>query len=377
MRDHMPFLDRGASREEACRLACGPGVNRRMVCERFGISPTTLYKWLERYAREGVAGLVERSRRPVSSPLRCDAELEAAVLAVRAENPVWGGRKIAESLRRAGIAPPAPSTITAILRRHGVAMVAPGQCAWKRFEMEGPNRLWQMDFKGHVATGGGRLHPLTVIDDHSRYAVVLKAAGDERTGTVKEALTAAFERYGLPEAIQTDNGSPWGDDARSRLTKLGVWLIEHGVAPWHIAPFHPQSNGKNERFNRTLKAELLGGPPFRDLERAQGAFDAWRHRYNHRRPHEALGMAVPAERYRPSPRAFHPAVAPHDPAPGDILRKVDQAGWIGFARRRLKASRALVGKTVALRPTARDGVYDLVFRAVTVKTIDLADKDDD
>jgi transposase InsO family protein len=372
----MPFLDRDASREEACRLASRPGVNRRALCVRFGISPSTLYKWLGRYAGEGSAGLSERSRRPLRSPRRCAEDLERAVLAVRAENPVWGGRKIAASLARSGVSPPAPSTVTAILRRHGVAMAAPGQAAWKRFEMERPNRLWQMDFKGHVALGAGRLHPLTVIDDHSRYAVVLRAAGDERTGTVMGALSAAFERYGLPDAIQTDNGSPWGDDARSRLTKLGVWLIEHGVAPWHTAPFHPQSNGKNERFNRTLKAELLGGPEFPDLERAQSVFDAWRHHYNHRRPHDALDMAVPADRYTPSSRAFSPHPTPHAYAPGDIVRKADDSGGIGFLGRRLKTSRALAGKPVALRPTTRDGVYDLVFRNITVKTIDLADRDD-
>jgi transposase InsO family protein len=369
----MPFLDRVASREEACRLASVMGVNRRALCARLGISPTTLYKWLGRYAQAGAGGLSERSRRPLRSPGRCGAEVETAVLAVRALNPVWGGRKIASSLARSGAAAPAASTVTAILRRNGVAMTTPGQAPWRRFVMEAPNRLWQMDFKGHVAAGAGRLHPLTVIDDHSRYAVVLAAAGDERTGTVAGALTAAFERYGLPEAIQTDNGSPWGDDARSRLTRLGVWLIEHGVTPWHTAPFHPQSNGKNERFNRTLKAEVLNGTVFGDLAAAQAAFDGWRRRYNHERPHEALAMAAPAERYAPSPRAFNPVVAPHDYAAGDIVRQVDAAAWITIQGRRLKASKALIGKRVALRPTDTDGVYDLMFRNVRVKTFTISE----
>jgi len=373
----MPFLDREASREELCRMALSPDANRRGLCRAFGVSPSTLYKWLGRFALKGAAGLSERSRRPLRSPRRCGPEVEAAVLAVRASNPVWGGRKIAASLARDRLEAPAPSTVTAILRRHGAAMTAPGQKAWKRFEMETPNRLWQMDFKGHVAAGAGRLHPLTVVDDHSRYAVVLKAAGDERTGTVRAALTAAFERYGLPEAIQTDNGSPWGDDARTRLTRLGVWLIEHGVAPWHIEPGHPQSNGKNERFNRTLKAEVLGGPAFCDLAAAQTAFDAWRHHYNHRRPHDALGLAVPAERYARSPRRYTPEVAPFEYAPGDIVRKVDSAAWVSFAGRRLKASRALKGKQVVFRPTAEDGVFDLVFRHVVLKTLDLRTKTQD
>ena len=296
--------------------------------------------------------------------------MEAAVLAVRRENPVWGGRKIAARLERQGLSPPSPSTITEILRRHGMALVAPGQKAWKRFEHAEPNVLWQMDFKGDVALGRGRLHPLTAIDDHSRYAVVLKATADHRLMTVREAVQAAFERYGLPEIILTDNGSPWGDTGERSLTKFGVWLIEHGVAPWHSAPFHPQSHGKNERFNRTLKTELLDGRTFDDLAQAQRAFDTWRHRYNHHRPHDALALAVPADRYRSSPRPFNPKVEPFEYGPDDIVRLVDNAARIGFQGRRWKASKALIGKHVAIRPTERDGAFDLVFRHVIVKSID-------
>jgi transposase InsO family protein len=161
-----------------------------------------------------------------------------------------------------------------------------------------------MDFKGDVALSHGRLHPLTVIDDHSPYAVVLQAADNERHLTVQDAAQAAFERYGLPEVILTDNGSPWGDPGERSLTKFGIWLIEHGVAPWHSPRYHPQNHGKNERFNRTLKIELLDRRTFGDLAQAQHAFDAWRHRYNHHRPHDALGLAVPADRYQPSRRSL-------------------------------------------------------------------------
>jgi transposase InsO family protein len=370
MRFSMPFQNQEGLREELCRLALVKGANRRELCRRFKIQPRILYKWLERYRTGGAAGLVDRSRRPHRSPSRTGAEMEAAVLAVRRENPVWGGRKIAGSLRRQGLSPPSASTITEILRRNGQPMVAPGRKAWKRFEHAEPNALWQMDFKGDVAFGKGRLHPLTVVDDHSRYAVVLHAADNERHQTVHNAVQAAFERYGLPEIILTDNGSPWGDPGERSLTKLGVWLIEHGVAPWHSAPFHPQNHGKNERFNRTLKAELLDGRIFDDLRHAQQAFDAWRHHYNHHRPHDALDLAVPADRYQSSPRSFNPKVEPFDYSPDDIVRRVDSAARISFRGRRWKASRALVGKLVAVRPTDRDGLFDLVFRHVTIKSID-------
>jgi transposase InsO family protein len=370
MRVSMPFQDQEGSREELCRLALVEGANRRELCRRFKIQPRILYKWLERYRTGGAAGLVDRSRRPHRSPSQTGAEMEAAVLAIRRDNAVWGGRKIAASLRRQGLSPPVPSTITEILRRNGQPMVAPGQKAWKRFEHATPNALWQMDFKGDVAFGKGRLHPLTVVDDHSRYAVVLHAADNERHPTVHNAVQAAFERYGLPEIILTDNGSPWGNPGERSLTKLGVWLIEHGVAPWHSPPFHPQNHGKNERFNRTLKVELLDGRTFDDLQHAQQAFDAWRHRYNHHRPHDALDLSVPADRYQSSPRSFNPKIEPFDYSPDDIVRRVDSAARISFRGRRWKASKALVGKLVAIRPTDRDGLFELVFRHVTIKSID-------
>src|SRR5689334_3743181 len=211
MRFSMPFQGKDEAREELCRLALQEGANRRELCRRHKVTPRILYKWLDRYRQEGVAGLCDHSRRPDHSPSRTEPEMEAAVLAVRRENPVWGGRKIAATLARQGLSPPSPSTVAAILRRNGQPMVAPGQKAWKRFERDTANELWQMDFKGHVALRQGRLHPLTVVDDHSRFAVVLHAAGRESHEQVQNAVQAAFERYGLPEVMLTDNGSPWGD----------------------------------------------------------------------------------------------------------------------------------------------------------------------
>ena len=369
MRFSMPFAEKEEARQELCRLALAKGANRRELCRRFGLQPRILYKWLARYRQAGAAGLPDRSRRPHRSPERTAPEMEAAVLAVRRDNPMWGGRKIATSLSRQGLSPPSPSTITAILQRHGVAMVAPGHKAWKRFEHAEPNVLWQMDFKSDVPLARGRLHPLTVVDDHSRYAVILHAADNQRHQTVQNAVQAAFECYGLPDAILTDNGSPWGSTAQQTLTKFGVWLIEHGVAPWHSPPLHPQSHGKNERFNRTLKAELLERRTFDDLHQAQRAFDAWRHRYNHHRPHDAIGLAVPADRYRPSRRTFTLTVEPFDYGPDAVIRSVDAAANISFQSRRWKASKALVGKHVAIRPTDHDGLFDIVFRHVTIRSI--------
>jgi transposase InsO family protein len=372
----MPFHEgsRMDARLEFVMLASAEGANVRSLCRRFGISPATAYKWLERWRREGKAGLQELSRRPQNSPARSAATTEEAVLSVRAEHPAWGGRKIARRLKDLGHeAAPAPSTVTAILKRNGVELGAlgGGQTAFTRFERARPNELWQMDFKGHVALHTGRLHPLTVLDDHSRFAVVLAACTNEQTETVKQQLIIAFRRYGLPERLITDNGAPWGDGPGSPFTPLGVWLIEQDIRISHSRPYHPQTMGKDERFHRSLKAEVLSGPPFADLAAAERALDHWRDVYNTQRPHEALELAVPATRYQPSPRDYVEAITPFEYAPGDIVRRVQQGGHVSLLGRTVKLPKAFRGKAVAFRQTTQDGVFDVVFRTQLIATIDI------
>ncbi|RWP46810.1 IS481 family transposase, partial [Mesorhizobium sp.] len=334
---------------------------------------TCAYKLLARWRAIGEAGLLERSRRPQSSPTRSAHEIEAAALSVRTTHPAWGGRKIARVLARQGLGNPAASTVTGILRRNGVELGAlgGGAKAFIRFEHAAPNDLWQMDFKGHVPLRAGRLHPLTVLDDHSRFSLVLEACPDQTTETVKTRLIAAFRRYGLPWRIATDNGPPWGDGGRNNFTMLGVWLIENGITIGHSRPCHPQTLGKEERFHRTLKAEALQGPPFDSLQAAQRAFDAWRHIYNAERPHQAIADAVPLDRYRASARDFADAVQPFEYAPGDQVRRIQQKGTTSLFGHAVKICKAFAGKAVAFRPTETDGVFDAYFRHQKIQTIDL------
>jgi transposase InsO family protein len=196
-------------RREFVRLAMQEEVNRRELCRRFGIHPDTGYKWLGRWVADGE--LADRSRRPHSSPGRTVAATEERVLSIRDAHPAWGARKIVRCLEREGAVGPAASTVHAILRRHG-RIIAPlgGAVAQQRFEKAAPNLLWQMDFKGHVPLGNGsRCHPLTVLDDHSRYSVGLYACANEQAITVQSRLEQTFRRYGLPEAVFVDNGTPW------------------------------------------------------------------------------------------------------------------------------------------------------------------------
>jgi putative transposase len=361
-------------RREFVALASLEGANRRELCRRFGISAQTGYKWLSRGAADK-ADLRDRSRRPHSSPLQCSAAIEASVLAVRDGHPAWGARKIERCLMREGIAPPALSTIHAILKRHGCVVSSYGKpgTPWQRFEKEAPNVMWQMDFKGHMPLGrGGDCHPLTVIDDHSRYAVCLEACANEQANTVQNAMTQAFERYGLPEFILADNGSPWGDGPYRGWTGLGVWLLKLGIGLHHSRPYHPQTHGKNERFNRTLKAEVFAMTRFQDLKEVQRALDRWRIVYNLERPHEALGQDTPSTRYRPSPRPMPKTLPAVEYDAGEIVRKVDAStSHIAFKNRSWRVPKAFRGERVAIRPTAKDGLFAVCFGAHKIAEIDL------
>ena len=363
-------------RREFVALASVEGANRRELCRRFRISPQTGYKWLLRSQQSDLA-LEDGSRRPHSNPLRCADAMEALVLAVRDAHPAWGARKIECCLARDGHEPPAVSTIHAILRRHGrVTPPAgkPGQ-PWQRFEKDEPNLMWQMDFKGHMPLdGGGDCHPLTVIDDHSRYAVGLKACANEQTNTVQDALIQSFRCYGLPQTILADNGSPWGDSAYRGWTRLGVWLLKLGVGLRHGRPYHPQTHGKNERFNRTLKAEVFALRSFRKLSDVQRALDDWRIVYNLERPHQALGQEVPASRYRPSPKPMPEKLPMVEYDEGEILRTVPRSkDYISFKGRLWKVPQAFRGERLAIRQTAKDGTFAICFGAHQIAQIDFCE----
>jgi putative transposase len=361
-------------RHEFVTLAMQEGVNRRELCRRFGISPDVGYKWLRR-ALAGDVVLADRSRRPHHSPHHCDAAVEARVLAVRKAHPAWGARKITHCLKRDGAKPPARSTVHEILHRHG--LVRPPehghQGPYQRFEKEAPNLLWQMDFKGEMALANGALcHPLTVIDDHSRYALCIDACANQQGQTVRQQLTTTFRRYGLPQAFFVDNGSPWGDPSGAPWTKLGVWLLKLGVDLWHSRPYHPQSRGKNERFHRTLKAEVFHMQSFCDLAELQSAFDRWRNVYNLQRPHEALDLDVPASRYRPSLRAMPDQLPEVEYDSHEIVRRVSSTrDYVSFKGRLWKVPKAFCGEALAIRPMMPDGSFGIFFGSRQVATIDL------
>lgn len=360
-------------RREFVALACGESANISELCRRFGISRQTGYKWLGRF-RGHAEDLADRSRRPLTQPGRTLPGLEAAIVAVRDAHPAWGARKIARCLERDGVAPPAVSTVHAILQRHGRIAPSPRVSrSYGRFERSEANQMWQMDFKGRVRMSSGAwCHPLTVIDDHSRYALCLQACENERGHTVKPLLEKTFRLYGLPGTFYLDNGSPWGGGVPGQWTALGVWLLKLGIQVIHSMPYHPQGRGKIERFHRSLKAEVFASRPLADLVQAQHWFDHWRTVYNTERPHEALDLEVPASRYQPSPRAMPQTVPKVDYDSDDIVRKVSTTkAYVSFKGRMWKVPQAFRGEKLAIRPRQRDGLYGIFFGATKIATIDL------
>jgi transposase InsO family protein len=370
--------DRMSLRRELVSLMQREEADVSALCRRFGVSRTTAYKWKARAAASGLSDhaiWVDRSRRPHGSPARSDPTLEAAVLSVRARHPTWGGRKIKRRLEDQGQAAPSASTVTAILHRHGLISAAASERAapWKRFEHACPNDLWQMDFKGHFATQDERrCHPLTILDDHSRYALGLFACVDERATTVRSHLLGVFQRYGLPRRLLCDNGPPWGCSHDQAYTKIDLWLLRLGILPLHGRPRHPQTQGKGERLHRTLSEEALSGVPFASALSVQPALDAWRAVYNFERPHEALGLATPASRYRMSDRSMPGTEPVLRFSPGDELRKVNAAGRFSFGGRGWQMGEAFAGETIGLRRTNHQDLLQIVYGPHAVGRLDLA-----
>jgi len=281
------------------------------LCELYGVSRKSGYKWAQRYVEEGVEGLRDRSRAPNNCPHRTEKRVVEALLAARRKHPRWGPRKLLAyvSRRQPDWAWPAASTAGDILRRAG--LVEPRRRRRRRpsagrpkVEAHSPNDVWTIDFKGEFLTGDRRYcYPLTVADQCSRYVLGCTALLSTELAGAQPALESHFRKYGLPRAILSDNGTPFSSPAICGLSRFSVWWIKLGIEPLLIQPGRPDQNGVHERMHRTLKAETAR-PPAGDLSAQQECFDAFLEVFNEERPHEALGQQRPAELYEVSPRAY-------------------------------------------------------------------------
>lgn len=373
----MPWKEVSAmsSRQEFVALALSGEVSIRELCRRFSISPTTAYKWIGRGANAGET-FEDRSRRPLNSPKRTDPEVEKQILALRDRHPYWNARKIRRIFQREveGTVP-AASTVGQIFKRHGRITSERSQAStpWIRFEHPAPNDLSQIDFKGHFQVGNRRCYLLTMLDDHSRYAQIVTPCPDEKTETVRAHLVEAFRKYGLPRAINMDNGNPWGNPTGDPYTKLTIWLIRLGIIVSHSRPYHPQTNGKDERLHRTLDHELLNHVFFGSFEELLAALKIWIQTYNFERPHESLALEVPATRYRPSPRSYPEQLPPLEYGLHDRVVTVRHNGMLYAWKTDFYIGQAFAKQPVALRPTTVDGRWDVYFCHLRIATLDRRD----
>lgn len=340
------------------------------LCLKFGVSRKTAYKWIKRYKEDGLEGLAELSRRPLTSPSRISEEMVLRILEMKKKERC-GAKKIRKYLQDEGVQDvPSVATCNRVLLRCGRIEEEESKKRERyiRFERERPNELWQMNFKGHFRLCEvGRCHPLTILDDHSRYSICIKACASENEKSVRQGLEMEFRTYGLPEGMTMDNGAPWRGSQR-HLSRITVWLMRLGIKVSHSTPGHPQTHGKIERFHRSLKEEILRYHQFRDLENAQVMFDEWREHYNNHRPHEGIALMCPRERYRPSERIYPEKLPEISYERDDELKRVSECGGICVRGKHYYVGEHLAKEYVALR-RVEEGVCDIYFCKTKIKRL--------
>jgi len=346
------------------------------LCQRFGISRQTGYKWLGRFQEAGLEGLQDQSRAPHTSPHRTGEAVEAALLAARRAHPHWGPLKLRDYLqpRRPDLGWPAPSTIGELLKRHGLVQA---KARRRRSSHPGsgplsttaPNQVWCVDFKGEFPTRDGvDCYPLTVTDAHTRYLLACQARPSTAQAGVFPVFSRLFAEHGLPEAIRSDNGTPFATAALCGLSQLSVWWLKLGITHQRIAPGRPEQNGRHERMHRTLKAETTR-PPASDHQRQQERFDAFLQEYNEERPHAALGGKTPASLWTPSSRRLPGRVLPWEYPGHYLVRGISRAGNFCFQNRPVFLSRTLTGEQIGLEETG-DGIWSVSFREYLLARFD-------
>lgn len=346
------------------------------LCRKYEISRPTAYKWIARYEADG--NMSNLSSAPRTHPMKTLPEIEDAILALRREHPGTGARKIQHILKRRGIDVPSVKTVNAILKRNGCITLQASRAAqhYRRFEADHPNDIWQADFKGNfLMNDGERCYPLNIIDDHSRMCLCSAAQINERYEDTALNFTRTFREYGLPLALLCDNGNPWGTSQSTGFTRFEIWLMDLDILPMHGRSLHPQTQGKQERFNGSLKREMLAFADIDDLACAQRILQEYRRFYNCERPHEALDMRTPAEVYAPSPRAFPECIAEWEYTGCASVVKVKSSGYLSFQGQGCFLSEAFANRDVALIPSedAAD-CLDILYRNFRIARYDIRER---
>lgn len=344
--------------------------NFSALCREFGITRHTGYKWVERYA----AGqpLTDRSRRPHTSPARTPESVEQLILATRADNPGWGAKTIRNVLVQAGHRNiPCAKTVNNILNRYGCISKEESlkRKPFTRFEKDLCNQMWQADFKGEFRMQDGKYcFPLDILDDHSRFAI--KVAPHLGTANVViPVFTEAFREYGLPDSVLSDNGAQFAGFKKG-YTQFERWLMDLDVLPIHGRIKHPQTQGKIERFHRTMKQELLNHTTIADIEDAAKKLAAWQDKYNTIRPHEALGMKRPGEVYTPSQRKLIEIIPKYEYGGQYHVIKVNSWGYVRFDKWQVYLSETMIDQYIEFRPNPNGETFAACYRNFKIAEFD-------
>lgn len=360
-------------REEFVRRVLAQEASKSALCREYGISRPTGDKWIERF-QDGET-MSDRSRAPKSCPGRTSAEVEVKIVELRRRYPALGAVKLRKIMENAGYENlPCARTFNNIFQRNHLIEPEASRAATphQRFEKSVPNEMWQADFKGYFRMEDGyQCHPLNIIDDHSRFNLCIEALTNETFDAVKPVMERLFEEYGLPFSFLCDNGNPWGTAQSLGFSRFEVWLMELGVLTLHGRPRHPQTQGKEERFNRSFTRECLKGKVFSNKKEAQACFDEYRTFYNEVRPHFALDLDVPASHYKPSAKQMPRKIEKWEYSSEYQLCKVKETGYFNYKGQGFYLSEAFGGKTIAVRESHLPGQITLVFRQFKIGRIDL------
>ena len=327
----MPWKERTVykMREEFVRRAQAKQKSLSALCREYGITRRTGYKWLKR--AEAGEQLEDRSRRPKRIH-RITAEMEQEIVRRREEYPALGAVKQHRIMHNKGYENlPSAKTFNNVYKRNGLISEEASQNATpcQRFERAEPNDMWQGDFLGHFAMENGeRCHPLNILDDHSRYNLCSEPLKGETFEEVQPVLERVFKTYGKPKVFLCDNGNPWGTVQSTGFTRFEVWLMDHGILTIHGRIRHPQTQGKEERFNQTMRRELLRQKPIADWEDAAVKFEEYRRFYNEVRPHHALQLDTPSQHYQSSQRIYCDQVPEWEYPEGTEIHTVKKTGFI-------------------------------------------------
>ena len=374
--EKMPWKEKRVEtmREEFVKRVLACEKSKSALCREYGISRPTGDKWIERY----LAGedLSDMSRAPKTRPNRTDPKLEEKVVEYRKRYPAIGALKLRAMMVNDHYSDlPSVRTINEIFKRNGLITKEASEAAtpYVRFEKSHPNEMWQADFKGHFMMKNGlRCHPLNILDDYSRMNICCAPLLSETFSELKPCMERVFQEYGMPFSILCDNGNPWGTQQSTGYTSFEVWLMELGVLTLHGRIFHPQTQGKEERFNRSFTRECLRYHEIQNQAHAETVFSEYRDFYNNTRPHMALDMNVPASRYKPSARQYIPTIPDWNYGDGMEVRNVKATGYVTIRGQGYFLSEAFGNKQIAIRESSR-GVHlmNLYFRQFRIGQIDI------